>query len=165
VVLDGTAGLAPVRELGQYLAVGGQLNVVLLVTFEDLGDVERGYGPLADDVVGSAQSVAFLGTQGDERTLRLIGDLARRWPAGGGDARPRQRPGGVPGFVGEPLLDSARLLGPGHALLLSEALPPIPFWTRRWYETAGLVELSREQPYTKGIGWAEVIPGRRHWGR
>jgi hypothetical protein len=163
VVVDGTASLAPVRELGQYLAVGGQLNVVLLVTFEDLGDVERGYGTLADDVVGSAQSAVFLGTQGDERTLRLIGDLARRWPAGGGVARPRHRPG--QGLEGEPLLDSARLLGPGHALLLSEALPPIPFWTRRWYETASLVELSETQPYTKGIGWAEVIPGGRHSGR
>jgi hypothetical protein len=158
VVLDSTAGVAPVRELGQYLAVGGQLNVTLLVTFDDLGDVERGYGSLADEVVGSAQSVAVLGTQDDERTLRLIGDLARRWPAGGGHARRRRRSRVVQGLEGEALLDSARLFGPGQALLLSEPVPPIAFWTRRWYETPSLVELSRALPYTKGIDWAEVIP-------
>ena len=165
VVLDGTAGLAPVRELGQYLAVGGQLNVTLLVTFEDLGDAERGYGSLADEVVGSAQSVVVLGTQVDEQTLRLIADLARRWPAGGGGAGPRRRSGAAHVVDGEALLDSTRLLGPGHALLLSEALPPVPFWTRRWYETASLVELSAALPYTKGVRWTEVIPEGRPPGR
>jgi hypothetical protein len=144
LVLDGTAGLAPIRGLSEYLAMAGQLDLTFLVTFEDLGDVERCYGRFADDVVGSAQAVAFLGPQGDERTLRLMGDLDRRWRADG-----------------LALHDSAKLLGPGHALLLSEALPPITFWTRRWHRTPSLAGLVQAQPYVEGVGWTEVVPGDR----
>jgi type IV secretory pathway TraG/TraD family ATPase VirD4 len=144
LVLDGTAGPAPVRGLPEYLAMAGQLDVTFLVTFEDLGDVERGYGRLADDVVGSAQAVAFLGPQADERTLQLVADLERRWRAGGPQ-----------------LHDSARLLGPGHALLLSEALPPTTFWTRPWHETPSLAGLVRAEPYVEGVGWTEVVAGTR----
>jgi hypothetical protein len=145
VVLDGTAGAAPVRELGQYLAVASQLNITLLATFRDLPDVEQGYGTVADEVVGSAQEVAFLGTQTDERTLRLLGDLTGRWPEA---AR-------------EPLVDSVRLFGRGQALLLSETLPPLPFWTRPWSDSASLVELVRARPYAHGVGWTEEVGPQR----
>jgi hypothetical protein len=157
VVLDGTAAGAPVRELAHYLAVSGAIGITFVVTFDGVADVERGYGSMADDVIGSAQAAIFLGRQDEPRTLGLMADLARRSPAGAASPRLLGGRGRLSGSRSASLVDSAALFGPGHALLFSETLPPLPLWTRPWYETPRLDKAFRSQPYMKGIGWAQVI--------
>jgi hypothetical protein len=141
VVLDGTASRAPVRGLAEYLAVGGDLGVTFLVTFRDLPDAEQGYGIGADDLIGSAQAVAVLGPQSDERTLRLLSDLTRR------DQR----------HVGQPLHGSAHLLGPGQGILFVEALPPFPFWTQPSTSSERLTRLAGTNQSARGVGWVETV--------
>jgi hypothetical protein len=143
VVLDGCGDVAPVRDLAQHLAIGGDLNMTFLVTFRDLAQVQEGYGGLAEDVIGSARGVVSLGTQQDTRTDHLIRDLAQRHAVDVGAAG---------SAFGDPMApEFTRLLGPGQGVLLHGDLPPVPLWSRPWFATRRLVELVDTQPYIVGV--------------
>jgi hypothetical protein len=121
IVLDGFVPGTLLGELAQYVALAGVVNVTLLVTF--LGRGGDWYGTVADDLLGGARAMVFLGGEQDEEALRLAADMVRC--RGGTPERP-------------PHLELAGLLGPGQAILLYADLPPVALWTRAGLESRRL---------------------------